>query len=110
MSNEQTKQPVLIAVASKGDGLIDEHFGHAREFLIYEVSAAGARLLGSHRAELYCSGPDECNNAESTLAKTIRALQGCQILLCAKIGYGPWNKLEAAGIQPNSEHAFEPIE
>ncbi|HTY98549.1 MAG TPA: nitrogenase cofactor biosynthesis protein NifB, partial [Rhodocyclaceae bacterium] len=34
---------VLMAVASKGSGLINEHFGHAREFLVYEASAAGAR-------------------------------------------------------------------
>jgi nitrogen fixation protein NifB len=32
------------------------------------------------------------------------------VVLCAKIGYEPWGKLEAAGIQPNGEHAMEAIE
>jgi len=31
-------------------------------------------------------------------------------VLCSKIGFEPWGKLEAAGIAPNGEHAMEPIE
>ena len=31
-------------------------------------------------------------------------------MLCSKIGYEPWSLLEEAGIQPNGEHAMEPIE
>ena len=30
--------------------------------------------------------------------------------MCSKIGYEPWGMLEEAGIQPNGEHAMEPIE
>jgi len=32
------------------------------------------------------------------------------VVLCSKIGYEPWGALEAAGIQPNGEHAMEAIE
>ena len=45
--------------------------------------------------------------ARSVLGKTIRALAGCEVVLCSKIGYEPWGQLEAAGIQPNGEHAME---
>ena len=38
------------------------------------------------------------------------ASQGCEVVLCAKIGYEPWTRLEEAGIMPNGEHAMEPIE
>jgi nitrogen fixation protein NifB len=31
-------------------------------------------------------------------------------VLCSKVGYEPWEMLETAGIQPNGEHAMEPIE
>ena len=41
---------------------------------------------------------------------TIRALEGCETVLCSKIGYEPWGMLEDAGIIPNGEHAMEPIE
>jgi nitrogen fixation protein NifB len=102
-------RPVLMAVAAKG-GLVAEHFGHAREFLIYEVTGDGAKLVGHRKTELYCSGDDTCGDGESVLAKTIRALEGCEVVLCSKIGYEPWGQLEAAGIQPNGEHPLEEIE
>ncbi|MDP3031746.1 MAG: NifB/NifX family molybdenum-iron cluster-binding protein, partial [Rhodocyclaceae bacterium] len=101
--------PVLMAVAAKG-GLITEHFGLAREFLIYEVTAAGAKMVGHRKTDLYCSGDESCGDGESVLAKTIRALAGCEVVLCSKIGYEPWGQLEAAGIQPNGEHPLEEIE
>ncbi len=105
-----TARPLLVALASKSGRLIDEHFGHAREFLVYEVSAAGVHFFGRRAADRYCAGLDSCGDTETVLGKTIRALQGCEVLLCAKIGIEPWEKLESAGIQPNSEHALEPIE
>ncbi|HLF96108.1 MAG TPA: nitrogenase cofactor biosynthesis protein NifB, partial [Methylococcaceae bacterium] len=37
-------------------------------------------------------------------------LSDCAAVLCSKIGYGPWEKLEEAGIVPNGEHAMEAIE
>lgn len=45
-SRPRRDRPVLMAVASKGSGVINEHFGHAKEFLIYEASHTGARLIG----------------------------------------------------------------
>jgi nitrogen fixation protein NifB len=102
-------RPVLMAVAAK-NGLVAEHFGHAREFLVYEATAAGAKLIGHRKTDLYCDGGDTCGDGESVLAKTIKALEGCEAVLCSKIGYEPWGELEAAGIRPNGEHAMEPVE
>jgi nitrogen fixation protein NifB len=102
-------RPVLMAVAAK-NGLVAEHFGHAREFLVYEATAAGAKLIGHRKTDLYCDGGDTCGDGESVLAKTIKALAGCEAVLCSKIGYEPWGELEAAGIRPNGEHAMEPVE
>jgi nitrogen fixation protein NifB len=100
---------VLMAVAAKG-GLVAVHFGHAKEFLVYEASATGAKFVGHRKADAYCAGDDTCGDAESTLDRTIKALAGCEVVLCSKIGYEPWGNLEAAGIQPNGEHAMEAIE
>jgi nitrogen fixation protein NifB len=98
-----------MAVAAK-NGLVAEHFGHAREFLVYEATAAGAKLVGHRKTDLYCDGGDTCGDGESVLAKTIKALEGCEAVLCSKIGFEPWGELEAAGIRPNGEHAMEPVE
>ncbi|MDR2166104.1 MAG: nitrogenase cofactor biosynthesis protein NifB [Zoogloeaceae bacterium] len=111
------QRPVLMAIASTGQNLVNQHFGHAREFLVYEASERGARFVGHRKTDLYCVGEDRCGDesedgaaAEAVLAHTIAALRGCEVVLCARIGFGPWNQLEAAGIQPNGEHAMEPIE
>lgn len=100
---------VLMAVAAKG-GLVAVHFGHAKEFLVYEASADGAKFIGHRKAEQYCAGDESCGDGESVLDKTIKALEGCEVVLCSKIGFEPWGNLEAAGIAPNGEHAMEPIE
>ena len=44
------------------------------------------------------------------MSKIIKVLDGCEAVLCSKVGYEPWSMLEEAGIMPNGEHAMEPIE
>ncbi len=102
--------PRWIAVATKGQGLVNEHFGHAREFLVYEASPAGVRLVGYRRVDQYCIGEQECGDHDSALERTVAALEDCAAVLCSRVGFGPWQALEAAGIQPDVEHAMEPIE
>ncbi|MGB5831128.1 MAG: nitrogenase cofactor biosynthesis protein NifB [Thiohalocapsa sp.] len=107
-------RPVLMAVATDGRGVINQHFGHAREFLVYEAAGHGnvvdVRFIGTRKVALYCAGDDTCGDAETALAGTIRTLAGCEVVLCSRIGYEPWGELEAAGILPNGEHAMESIE
>lgn len=101
---------VRIAVATKGGGLINEHFGHAHEFLVYEVGPQSARFLGHRKCTPYCMGDTSCGDGETVLAGIIRSLEGVEVLLASKIGFEPWGDLEKAGIQPNGEHAMEPID
>ncbi len=96
-----------IAVATKAGGLVDQHFGHAKELLVYDVSRAGARLVGRRVTEAYCVGGDGDDDA---LAVALRALADCRAVLVAKIGHCPRGRLAAAGVEPVTEHAFQPIE
>ena len=109
-AKEAPGRAVLMAVATQGGNVINEHFGHAKEFLIYEARHTGARLIGHRKTDLYCAGSDICGDGESVLERTIRTLDGCEVVLCAKIGIEPWSRLEAAGIRPNGEHGMEAIE
>ena len=102
--------PVLMAVATRGTGVIDVHFGHARSFAIYEVSGSGAKLVETRDVGLYCSGADECDDATDTLGRTLEALSDCAVVACARIGLGPWERLEQIGIRPNGEHGWEAVE
>ncbi len=101
---------VRMAVATSSGRVIDQHFGQAHEFRIYEASARGVGLVGVREVEVYCAGKEECGDPEADLPATIRALRDCEVVLCSKIGYEPWGELEAAGIIPNGEHAMEAIE
>lgn len=103
-------RPVLMAVATAGGGIVNQHFGHATEFLIYEASPQGVRFISHRKVDQYCIGGDSCGEKDSALAGSIRALKGCEAVLCSKIGFEPWGLLEEANIQPNGEHAMEPIE
>jgi nitrogen fixation protein NifB len=97
-------------VSTKGGGVINEHFGHAHEFLVYEASPSGVRFIGHRKTTPYCEGGSSCGDGETALDETLRVLKGCEVVLSARIGFEPWAPLEAAGIQPNGEHAMEPIE
>ncbi len=101
---------IRIAVASKGGGLVNEHFGHAHEFLVYEVGPVSQRLLAHRKCTPYCTGDASCGDGETVLGQIIRSLEGVEVLLASKIGFEPWADLEKAGIQPNGEHAMAPID
>lgn len=107
---KRTPRPMLVAVATTGGGVINQHFGDAREFLVYEASPMDVRFIGHRKVERYCGGGSSSGDGESVLQKTIAALAGCEAVLCSKIGYEPWEMLEQAGVAPNGEHAMEPIE
>jgi nitrogen fixation protein NifB len=99
---------VLVAVASKGGGRVNEHFGHASEFKVYEVGAQGATFIGHRRVDHYCQGG--YGDDDEVLPTVIRALADCHAVLVSKIGRCPKDELAAAGIEPVEEHAFEFIE
>jgi len=103
-------EPVLMAVATSGSGSIDVHFGHAETFDIYQVSANGVTYVATRNVAAYCSGEDACDDDQDSLERIITALQDCAVVVCARIGLAPWERLESAGILPNGEHGWEAIE
>ncbi|HEY0283667.1 MAG TPA: nitrogenase cofactor biosynthesis protein NifB [Rhizomicrobium sp.] len=107
LNRSNAEQPLLVAVATKGGGRINLHFGHASEFQIYEVDSRGARFAGHRRADAYCQGG---MGEEDALDGILKSLDGVSAVLCAKIGAAPRQKLEAAGIAASEQYAFEYIE
>ena len=114
---------MLIAVTSKDGININQHFGHAERFLIYEVADGTVRLVTEVAAEAYCNWgaiqPEmnqeefdeairqlqEC--AEATpghrmmpekLAAIAAALGDCRIIVTEMIGEAPQAELERLGI------------
>jgi len=87
---------VLIAVASKGGGLVNQHFGHAKEFMIYEVNAAEAKFIGHRKIADYCQGG---YGEEAALDGILKTIADCKAILALKIGPCPQKAIQAAGIE-----------
>jgi nitrogen fixation protein NifB len=96
-----------VAVCTKGGGRINQHFGHAREFQVYEVDPDGVRLLGHRKVDAYCQGGYGDDDALPTV---LAALTGINVLFTAKIGRCPKADLERAGIEAVDGYPFEYIE
>lgn len=98
---------VLVAVATEGGGKVNQHFGHATEFQIFEVGPRQALFVGHRRVDLYCQGG---YGEDEQLPSIVGAINDCHAVLVSKIGACPRDELTAAGIEPVDEHAHEFIE
>jgi nitrogen fixation protein NifB len=101
----------LVAVASTRGELIDCHFGHADRFHIYSLSSAGVVLVNERFTPKYCHGSDECEpqDSEARMVALLALLEDVKAVFCARMGYGPWQRLEAQGIQPCVDDAWQPV-
>lgn len=97
----------LVAIATKGGGRINQHFGHANEFQIYAVDADGVTFVGHRKVEQYCEGGF---GEADTLGQVIDTLKGVHAVLCAKIGHCPQEQLAEAGLIATDRYAFDYIE
>jgi nitrogen fixation protein NifB len=100
-------QTILVAVTTAGEGMINQHFGSVKEFLIYEAGDLGIRFIHHRKVDYeYCAGPDGTNPLQPILEK----LKDCKLILTAKIGGCPQNDLAEAGLVADQSYAFQPIE
>ncbi|MBK7656333.1 MAG: nitrogenase cofactor biosynthesis protein NifB [Betaproteobacteria bacterium] len=98
---------VLVAVATKGGGRVNEHFGHVTEFQVFEVSSAKALFVGHRRVDQYCQGGA---GDDEQLPSVVRAINDCHAVLVAKIGACPRDELTLAGVEPVDQYVGEFIE
>ena len=89
---------MLIAVASKDGKEINQHFGHAERFLIYDVDGSDARLVDEKKVERYCSYDQDHPLRAHLLAAISDALKNCRAVVCAQIGQGPQMEMERLGL------------
>jgi len=87
-----------IAVTSKHGKLVDQHFGHATEFIIYQGNDKGFTLVEKRQAEQYCSGISECDSDEGRKNAAIQAISDCDAVLTMRIGYHGQQRLLEQGI------------
>jgi nitrogen fixation protein NifX len=84
-----------VAIASSDLVKVDQHFGSASRFGIYQVTPDRADLLSVARFDAA-----EHDGNESKLPAKIAALEGCVAVFCQAAGGSAVRQLLAVGIQP----------
>jgi MoaA/NifB/PqqE/SkfB family radical SAM enzyme len=87
--------PVRVAVASKSGVLVDEHFGHAEAFRIYECRNGAVRFLEERPVSRYCGSGCGQGRREGVF----EALADCAAVLALRIGEAPRQALAERGVR-----------
>ena len=99
-----------VAITTRGNGLINDHFGSAKEFLVYEAGDKGIKFLMHRKVEKsYCMGKEGCDGSYP-IDEIKTALEDCDLLLTQKIGECPQKELERIELICDDSFADEPIE
>lgn len=103
---QETPKILRVAVGSSDGQSVNEHFGSVQEFIIFDVTADGARLV-ERRAIADHALEAEKDNPRATIC---RMLADCKVLLVAKVGAGPQELLARHGIEATDRFNGVPIE
>ena len=104
--------PVRCAVASSDGYLVDQHFGRAKNFDVYEAAQGEApRFVESRKVQRACNGQGHSNEALDAVADE---LADCTFVIVARIGPGARAALSQRGIEAyeivaESEAAIEKV-
>ncbi|NJD91404.1 MAG: dinitrogenase iron-molybdenum cofactor biosynthesis protein [Geobacter sp.] len=88
---------MLIAVATKDGKEINQHFGHAERFLIYDVSDAAVKLVDEKKVERYCTYDEAHPLRGHVLRGMATALEGCSAIACSQVGPAPQEEMARLG-------------
>ena len=104
-----SKKSMRVAVTTTSHNMVNQHFGHARQFLIYRVNEELVEFEGVRRVDQYCLGSCD-DDKEAVLDRAIEVLKGVDVVLTARIGHHPSMKLREAGIVVSTDYAMETID
>lgn len=86
-----------VAVASSDGKFINRHFGHSKEFLIFNVDGENFQFLEHRENAPPCTGQE---HHDDRLARSVDLLSDCRVVLASQIGPGAAKFLLSRGIQP----------
>ncbi|MBC8318815.1 MAG: nitrogen fixation protein [Desulfobulbaceae bacterium] len=89
-----------IAIVSTDGINVDEHFGKAKRFLIYELGKDGVSKLGEIKSPSLSIGDKSHAFDKNRFDSIVEVLKGCSQMYSTKIGEKPRQELEKRGIMP----------
>lgn len=84
-----------IAVASSDGKIIDEHFGKADRFFIFEIKDNRFELI-EERKNIPICGTN--GHAEEKVTETVKLISDCEAVFINRIGIGPALALQDKGV------------
>jgi predicted Fe-Mo cluster-binding NifX family protein len=91
--------PYRIAIASSDGESVDQHFGQARNLLVYEIDNSSINFIEDREIELF---PDEAAHSERNMNIFVESLSDCSAVFVRRIGVQSAKYLHARNI-----HTFE---
>lgn len=89
---------IRVAVASNDGKYVNQHFGHAQQFLIFDVDLDGAyEFLELRKNVSSCKGGESNENERM---ETLKIIKDCDAVVVSRIGQGAANFLVSHGIKP----------
>jgi nitrogen fixation protein NifX len=85
-----------VAVASSDGKVINQHFGRAGQFLIFDLSENGYDFYELRKTAPVC-GSEETH--DDLLQLTVNCLADCQVVLVSRVGPGAEEALRQSGIR-----------
>jgi predicted Fe-Mo cluster-binding NifX family protein len=83
-----------IAVASSDGKTVDQHFGQACHFLIFQMGKEGLKFL-----ELREKSKKPAYDHEYRWKRSLDILKDCKVIFCRRIGDEPRQELQKLGIE-----------
>jgi predicted Fe-Mo cluster-binding NifX family protein len=75
--------PYRIAIASNDGESVNQHFGQAKNFLIYEIDAEGVNFVEDREVKTI---PDEAAHTDRNMSIFAEALSDCSAVFVRRIG------------------------
>lgn len=96
--NEPLNKKYRFAVCSKEGKLIDLHFGHTTEFLIYDYNFKDSpEFVEKRETDKYCNGVEDGESSEK-ISFVSNLLSDCDAVICMRIGDYPQKMLKEKNI------------
>jgi len=92
-----------IAVASSDGKVVNQHFGKATQFLIFEMEENTFKFLELLKTTPFCSNAE---HEDDKLSGAVEVLVGCRAVVVSQIGSGAAEALRNKGIEPLDVHNF----
>ena len=88
-----------IAIATTNGLTVNEHFGKANKFFIYDASSTTLVLLMERNVEPYATDQKDHTFDKARFLEVAESLEGCAKVFITKIGDEPADALKALGIE-----------